>query len=45
VARCLAGWQNPVPPDVLDFQMRIAIREATDLAFVPEALRHLAAPP
>jgi hypothetical protein len=43
VARCLEGWQNPVPRDVLDFQMRIAIREATDLAFVPEGLRHLAA--
>jgi hypothetical protein len=45
LARCLAGYQNPVPPDVLEFQMRIAIREATDLAFVPEGLRHLAAPP
>jgi hypothetical protein len=30
-----------VPPDVLEFQMRIAIREATDMAFVPESLRHL----
>jgi hypothetical protein len=25
--------------------MRIAIREATDLAFVPEGLRHLASAP
>ena len=32
---CLVGYQNPVPADVLEFQMRIAIREATDLAFVP----------
>jgi hypothetical protein len=31
----LVGYQNPVPADVLDFQMRIAIREATDLGFVP----------
>lgn len=45
LARCLAGWQNPVPLDVLEFQMRIAIREATDLAFVPESLRPLAASP
>jgi hypothetical protein len=44
LARSLAGYQGPVPPDVLEFQMRIAIREATDLAFVPESLRHLAEP-
>ena len=42
---CLQGYQPPVPPDVLEFQMRIAIREATDLAFVPEILRPLAATP
>ena len=35
---CLAGYQNPVPADVLEFQMRIAIREATDLAFVPRGI-------
>jgi hypothetical protein len=38
----LVGYQNPVPADVLDFQMRIAVREATDLAFVPPAFRALA---
>jgi SpoVK/Ycf46/Vps4 family AAA+-type ATPase len=38
----LAGYQNPVPADVLDFQMRIAIREATDLNFVPPAFRGMA---
>jgi len=42
---CLTGYQNPVPADVLEFQMRIAIREATDLAFVPPAFRHFAAQP
>jgi hypothetical protein len=26
----------------LNFQMQIAVREATDLAFVPESLRKLA---
>ena len=35
----LVGYQNPVPADVLEFQMRIAIREATDLSFVPPAFR------
>jgi hypothetical protein len=38
----LEGYQNPVPADVLEFQMRIAIREATDLGFVPPAFRGLA---
>ncbi len=42
LARCLEGYQPPVPRDVLEFQMRIAIREATDLKFVPESLRHYA---
>lgn len=42
---CLAGYQAPVPRDVLEFQMRIAIREATDIAFVPPALRSLAEAP
>jgi len=43
LARCLEGYQNPVPEDVLESQMRLAVREATDLSFVPEAFRHLAA--
>ncbi|HEY4214196.1 MAG TPA: ATP-binding protein [Steroidobacteraceae bacterium] len=43
ISRCLDGYQNPVPEDVLETQMRLAIREATDLSFVPEALRHFAA--
>jgi len=42
LARCLQGYQNPVPEDVLEKQMRLAVREATDLSFVPEALRYLA---
>lgn len=39
---CLAGYQPPVPPDIIEFQMRIAVREATDLQFVPPPLRFLA---
>lgn len=42
IIRCLASYQNPVPHDVLELQMRLAIREATDLSFVPEALHYLA---
>jgi hypothetical protein len=41
----LVGYQNPVPADVLEFQMRIAVREATDLNFVPPAFRKLAQAP
>jgi hypothetical protein len=42
---CLVGYQNPVPADVLEFQMRIAAREATDLAFLAEPFRKYAASP
>ena len=37
--RCLADYQNPVPPEVLAAQIELAIREASDLDFVPEVLR------
>ena len=43
LTECLIGYQPPVAPAVLEQQMRIAIREATDMHFVPESLRHLAA--
>ena len=42
VQHCLASYQSPVPHDVLELQMRIAVREATELSFVPEALQYLA---
>jgi ATPase family associated with various cellular activities (AAA) len=42
LSRALDAYQNPVPADVLEKQMRLAVREATDLAFVPESLRYLA---
>lgn len=35
----LADYRHPVPLDVLQFQMEIAIREATDLSFVPLQFR------
>lgn len=39
LAACLEGYQLPVPRDVMDFQIGLAVREATDLEFVPEKLR------
>lgn len=39
IAALLADYQPPVPLDVLETQMRIAIGEATDLRFVPPSLR------
>ena len=42
---CLQGYQPPVAEQVLRLQMSIAIREATDMAFVPESLRHLGQEP
>lgn len=39
--QCLQGYQPPVPEPVLRLQMQLAIREATDMAFVPEVLRAL----
>ncbi len=40
LAACLQGYQAPVPAEVLELQMRLAIREATDMQFVPASLRH-----
>ena len=36
---CLTGYQHPVPAATMDFQIGLAVAEATDRAFVPEALR------
>jgi len=35
----LSDYQNPVPLDVLETQIRIAAREASDLEFVPPCFR------
>jgi len=45
IGHCLQSYQNPVQEDVLENQIRLAVREATDLSFVPEALRHFANSP
>lgn len=36
----LRDYQHPVPPDIMDFQIQLAVREASDLDFVPEIYRH-----
>lgn len=36
---CLDEYQNPVPQDVLDFQIGLAVEEASDLSFVPKRFR------
>lgn len=33
--RCLAQYQSPVAPDILEAQIKLAIREASDMEFVP----------
>ncbi len=42
LAAVLADYQAPVARDVMDFQIGLAAREATDLEFVPAAFRHFA---
>ncbi|HEX8170439.1 MAG TPA: ATP-binding protein [Thermoanaerobaculia bacterium] len=37
----LDSYQAPVPRDVMEFQIALAAREASDGDFVPEAFRHL----
>jgi hypothetical protein len=39
LAQCLTDYQNPVSREVLDFQTRLAVDEASDLEFVPPAFR------
>ncbi len=42
LATVLADYQPPVAREVMDFQIGLAAREATDLEFVPEKFRHFA---
>ncbi len=37
----LRDYQNPVPPEVMEFQIGLAVGEASDLRFVPEVFRGL----
>ncbi|MES2709190.1 MAG: ATP-binding protein [Verrucomicrobiota bacterium] len=36
---CLTDYQPAVPQDIMQFQIDLAVNEATDLSFVPTALR------
>jgi len=37
--QCLDGYQNPVSAEIMDFQIGLAAKEASDLEFVPEVFR------
>ncbi|MDF1812697.1 MAG: AAA family ATPase [Verrucomicrobiales bacterium] len=39
---CLDEYQNPIPSDIMEFQIGLAAREASDLDFVPEMFRKYA---
>jgi hypothetical protein len=36
---CLTEYQNPIAPDVMEFQIQLAVSEASALEFVPEIFR------
>jgi SpoVK/Ycf46/Vps4 family AAA+-type ATPase len=36
---CLQDYQNPVPAEIMQAQIELAVREASDLEFVPPTLR------
>jgi hypothetical protein len=40
----LREYQNPVPPDIMQFQIRLAVAESSDLDFVPQLFRPTAKP-
>ncbi len=40
LSECLRDYQNPVAQDTLDFQIRLALAEATDREFVPTEFRN-----
>jgi ATPase family associated with various cellular activities (AAA) len=37
--QCLAEYQNPIAPEVMEFQIQIAVSEASALEFVPQIFR------
>lgn len=44
VSEALTDYRNPVPADVLEFQIRLAIEETTDVEFIPERILREFAP-
>ena len=41
---CLTEYQNPIAPDVMEFQIQIAVSEASALEFVPQLFRRKPSP-
>ena len=41
LAEVFSDYLNPVPQEIMDFQTGLAVREASDLSFVPEVFRSL----
>ncbi|MEO0446876.1 MAG: hypothetical protein AAF191_12455, partial [Verrucomicrobiota bacterium] len=39
LSQILSDYQSPIPPEVMEFQMDLAIREASDLSFIPDVFR------
>jgi hypothetical protein len=35
----LADYQNPISPEVMNFQIQLAVAEASAIEFIPAALR------
>jgi hypothetical protein len=38
--RCLDGYRNPIPHETMQFQIQLAVAEASDVEFVPEVFRN-----
>ena len=38
---CLTGYQHPIPPEIMGAQIALAVREASDMDFVPAVFQHL----
>jgi hypothetical protein len=36
---CIAQYRNPIDKDVMEFQIGLAVREATDAEFIPPAFQ------
>ena len=37
--QCLEGYRNPVSRETMEFQIKLAVAESSDMEFVPEAFR------
>ena len=38
---CLEDYQSPISEDIMEFQIGLAVKEASDLSFVPEEFRNM----